>query len=417
MKTLTKSMSFLRSIFPKTFSSIGTVAVIIVTVVVSAGSISYFFSQTIKQYIIEEETNIVFELIAKQAEKHLEHVGITSTFLVEENDESKEIFSDLNFELSQSLKSISAMKLFTPQGKLIWASLPTDEIGKYSETEEIAGAISKGRLVKNADYTSADDSALQETLNLFVPIKDVSGNPIAVVEVYFDTSSVASYTDSVGKFLWSITIVTVVVIYLILHYTLRRQDEKLVAQSTELQRIIDKSPIGIYTINKRGNIETYNPAMMQISGINDAKETIGKNVFDAEAYKKCGLDVLLHGSTEGIPFETEVEIESSLRDHKKTWRHYYGVPIKNQGGDLERVLVMVEDVTKQKDLEKQVREDEEGLENKIKSRTRELGEKLDELQRFHRLTVDRELRMVELKKQMEKMRIKIKELEDNRNLP
>jgi methyl-accepting chemotaxis protein len=47
-----------------------------------------------------------------------------------------------------------------------------------------------------------------------------------------------------------------------------------------------------------------------------------------------------------------------------------------------------------------------GLDEKVKERTRELQERVEELERFHRLTVGRELKMLELKKENEKLRIR-----------
>lgn len=44
------------------------------------------------------------------------------------------------------------------------------------------------------------------------------------------------------------------------------------------------------------------------------------------------------------------------------------------------------------------------LEQMIKNKTKELQEKIDELERFHKLTVDRELRMIELKERIKEMK-------------
>lgn len=52
----------------------------------------------------------------------------------------------------------------------------------------------------------------------------------------------------------------------------------------------------------------------------------------------------------------------------------------------------------------------ESLEETVKARTKELRERLDELERFHRLTVDRELKMIELKKEIRKLEEELKGL-------
>ena len=50
------------------------------------------------------------------------------------------------------------------------------------------------------------------------------------------------------------------------------------------------------------------------------------------------------------------------------------------------------------------------LEGKVKERTRELEERLSELERFHKLTVGRELKMMDLKKEIEKLKRKSNKL-------
>jgi C4-dicarboxylate-specific signal transduction histidine kinase len=52
------------------------------------------------------------------------------------------------------------------------------------------------------------------------------------------------------------------------------------------------------------------------------------------------------------------------------------------------------------------------LEKKVKERTKELQERIDELEKFHKLTVGRELKMVELKEEVERLN---KELEKYKN--
>ncbi len=51
----------------------------------------------------------------------------------------------------------------------------------------------------------------------------------------------------------------------------------------------------------------------------------------------------------------------------------------------------------------------QSLDEKVKERTKELQERIEELERFHRLTVGRELKMLELKKENEKLRDKDKQ--------
>jgi len=52
------------------------------------------------------------------------------------------------------------------------------------------------------------------------------------------------------------------------------------------------------------------------------------------------------------------------------------------------------------------------LEGKVKQRTKELQERVDELNRWYKLTVGRELRMVELKREMEGLKEEIREVKE-----
>jgi len=49
------------------------------------------------------------------------------------------------------------------------------------------------------------------------------------------------------------------------------------------------------------------------------------------------------------------------------------------------------------------------LEDKIKERTRESRERIEELERFHKLTIGRELKMVELKRENKKLQAQLRE--------
>jgi len=55
------------------------------------------------------------------------------------------------------------------------------------------------------------------------------------------------------------------------------------------------------------------------------------------------------------------------------------------------------------------------LEDRVEERTKELQQRVEELDKWYRLTVGRELKMKELKRKMKKMRIEIEELNKKRN--
>lgn len=79
--------------------------------------------------------------------------------------------------------------------------------------------------------------------------------------------------------------------------------------------------------------------------------------------------------------------------------------------DLERSRTALEEAKtvlelKVKARTKELKELAESLEEKVKERTKELQDRVKELEKFHKLTVGRELKMVELKKEIEKLKKK-----------
>lgn len=393
---------------PKTFSSIMVTGISIAVVIIAAESVSFLSARSMKNYILEQKTSIIFDLVKSEAERHFS----SPIFVSWQSKESQSAFRDSSEHLSDAYRSISAINIYTPDGATVWSSLANAKLGATEEESavKVAQTIKEGRVIENADTETVAELGAKDILEIYTPIKSDTGAVIAVAEIYFDTSDITSFIQKFQLFLWVITLIAMTGIFILLRFAFRRQDENIIMQAEELKGIIDGSPIGIYTINTNGIILTYNPAMMKISGITDQKETIGKNVFDAEAYRKIGLDKLLHEAIDGSVFETEVEVESSLGEHKKTFRHYYGVPVRNEGGLVEYVLVMVEDITERKALQAKIDEYAKDLEGKINERTKDLESKIVELERFQKLTVDREIRMTELKQQIEKMRVKLESL-------
>lgn len=62
-----------------------------------------------------------------------------------------------------------------------------------------------------------------------------------------------------------------------------------------------------------------------------------------------------------------------------------------------------------KQMTKNLKKHQENLEKLIVERTKELNKKIDELERYKKLTVDRELKMIELKKENKKLKYELKE--------
>jgi len=118
----------------------------------------------------------------------------------------------------------------------------------------------------------------------------------------------------------------------------------------------------------------------------------------------------------GEPVTTEI-IESDIQEV-----YDLIVAFKKMIEDLKKNKTALEEANqvleiKVKARTKELEELTANLEEKVKERTKELREKMANLEKFHNLTIGRELKMVELKKEIERLKEEVKKnKEKNKNL-
>ena len=154
---------------------------------------------------------------------------------------------------------------------------------------------------------------------------------------------------------WGITLVSIIAISSLLYVIFISQKRRIEKQVKLILSIFQKAPIGFYTVNKEGFIDSFNQKMLEINGAKSSKEVIGLNIFTLPSYQKSGIDVLIReGLKSGKPFEIETPFTSYIGG-KESIRHYVAVPLFSEDGkQVERMLMMVEDVTEKRRLEKEL---------------------------------------------------------------
>jgi PAS domain S-box-containing protein len=176
------------------------------------------------------------------------------------------------------------------------------------------------------------------------------------------------------------------------------------------ENLFEKSPFGIYTVDQDGIIESFNPRMVELAGVESAEDAIGRNVLQLEEYKRIGLsDKIREALASGISFETESEYENLQGE--VSYRRFVGIPIHRPGHpeDVERVLIIAEDISERKTAEEELETHAEQLETRVEDRTQELRDRVEELERFKNVTVGRELKMRELKERIEELESELEE--------
>jgi PAS domain S-box-containing protein len=115
------------------------------------------------------------------------------------------------------------------------------------------------------------------------------------------------------------------------------------------KNIIDNAPFGIYIVNESGDVEYVNMAMLNIAGATN-QEFMSINVFNFSPYQDIGLTEKIRIGLEGKYFRLDAVEYTSRFGKKNTVRNFFGIPLVEEG--KRKVIVIVEDITERKRLEK-----------------------------------------------------------------
>ncbi|MDH4032646.1 MAG: PAS domain S-box protein, partial [candidate division Zixibacteria bacterium] len=149
--------------------------------------------------------------------------------------------------------------------------------------------------------------------------------------------------------------------------TERRQGQQALRESEDFNRaVIERSPVGVTVRNRAGRLLTYNEAWRRIWQVTDqdlhdyTTRERPELVFDKRdnylgEWKDQVSRVYGEGGYLHIP---EIEAEGSSK-HKHLWlsQHFYA--LKDVTGQVDRVVVLTEDITERKQAEEALRESEE----------------------------------------------------------
>lgn len=116
-----------------------------------------------------------------------------------------------------------------------------------------------------------------------------------------------------------------------------------------------------------------------------------------QVYNKC-----VHS---GIPYNEEMEIITSTG--KRLWIRTIGKAVKDENGKIVRVEGSFQDINKSKQAEAELQKLKDKLQKEVEEKTKELQERLSELERFHDATINREIRMNELREEIKQLKGKL----------
>jgi PAS domain S-box-containing protein len=170
----------------------------------------------------------------------------------------------------------------------------------------------------------------------------------------------------------------------------RRAEEQVRGMSQYARSLIEASIDPLVTIGPDGRITDVNQATVNITGM-ARRELIGSDFSahftDPEAARAGCRETLAHGAVTDYPLTVR------SRDGRETPVNYNATVYRDARGAVVGVLAVARDVTAQRRMEAEV----------AAQHAREL-ERLAELERFQRLTIGRELKMIELKRELNELR-------------
>lgn len=205
--------------------------------------------------------------------------------------------------------------------------------------------------------------------------------------------SVSPLKDNDGKIIGASTIVRDITAEIAAR---KQTEDKLAAASQYARSLIEASVDPLVTISGDGKITDVNEATVKVTGV-PREELIGadfSNYFtEPEKARQGYRQVFAQG------FVTDYPLTIRHKQGRLTDVLYNASVYKDALGNTLGVFAAARDVTVRKRIEEELAE----------QRRREL-ERLAELEKFQKLTVGRELKMVELKKEIEELKKEIENL-------
>ena len=185
------------------------------------------------------------------------------------------------------------------------------------------------------------------------------------------------------------------------------ETRKQIEESEERHRIILHTAMdGFWMTDMQGRLLEVNEAYCRMSGYS-VQELLTMSIPDLEAVETNNI------TADHLHRITVLGEERFDSRHRRKDGGIFDVEVSVQYQPKEggRIVVFLRDITERKRAEGELRKHRVHLEELVKERTEELNKKNEELERFNRIFVGRELRMIELKKIIAEYEKKIAQLE------
>jgi PAS domain S-box-containing protein len=245
------------------------------------------------------------------------------------------------------------------------------DIPKFVNTVE---KILTGEQVLAEEYQARrkDGTLFTASVNVSL-LKDIQGNPKAIIAVHRDITE------------------------------LRESQKKAEEASARSASIIEAIPDSVCISSFNRDIIAVNKTMEELFEI-PREKLLSMNTFDLateeDIAKTSGAVQELVRT--GKPQSVEVTGSLGKAKGRPYWMNM--ALLKDEKGDPISIITVTRDLTEHKQAKEALQKAHDELEKKVGERTEELQEKLNELERFRKATIDREFRIKELREEVERLK-------------
>jgi len=170
----------------------------------------------------------------------------------------------------------------------------------------------------------------------------------------------------------------------------------------DLQKYINEFasflPVAVCDVTPIGIITFINKAFQEMTGYREI-DIVGEPIETIFLEKKETEKIMDEVSKKGVVKDRELTLISKKK--KKIPVGIAGSLRKNGEGNIIGYFLGIIDIRESKKLR-------EELEQKVQERTKELQKRVEELEKFHRLTIGREVKMIELKTEIKRLKEELK---------
>jgi PAS domain S-box-containing protein len=170
-----------------------------------------------------------------------------------------------------------------------------------------------------------------------------------------------------------------------LNQDLEKRVEERTAELRKLSEAVEHSPVTVMITDKNGTIEYVNPSFGEVTGYS-AKEAVGHNPrilksgTHPDSFYKTLWDTILSGKT------WRGQILNRKKNDEEFWESTSISAIKNEEGEITHFVAVKQDITESKRMEADLRGN------------------VEELELFNKLAIGREIKMIQLKQEINELR-------------